>query len=180
MSSNINYTAIDVTYPVAGIDNNTQGFRDNFMAIKNGLSTASSEISELQNSISFIGRTDVYGNTTSIAHNATANLTIVGYKGYVLYSVETTSTVGGAWVRIYTDPSSRTADASRLISEQPTTTGLVAEVITTGNTKFPIVPGIIGFNNEDTPTSNIYVSVTNTNTSSGTFTVTLTILPIEQ
>jgi hypothetical protein len=48
MSSNINYEAIDVTYPIAGVDNSTQGFRDNFTAIRNGLATASNEIGALQ------------------------------------------------------------------------------------------------------------------------------------
>ena len=51
--SNINYTAIVTTYPVAGQDNDSQGFRDNFTAIANGLQTAKTEITTLQtNSIS--------------------------------------------------------------------------------------------------------------------------------
>ena len=54
MSSNINFTAIDVTFPVAGVNNNTQGFRDNFTAIKNGLSVASTEISSIQTSMSSV------------------------------------------------------------------------------------------------------------------------------
>jgi len=49
MSSSINYTAIDEDYPVPGQDNNSQGFRDNFSAIKNGLQFAKTEIEELQN-----------------------------------------------------------------------------------------------------------------------------------
>ena len=48
MTSAIPYTAIDETYPVAGVDNNSQGFRDNFSYIKTGLSTAASEITSLQ------------------------------------------------------------------------------------------------------------------------------------
>ena len=48
MTSAINYSPIDTTYPVAGKDNDSQGFRDNFTAIKNGLQTASTEISKLQ------------------------------------------------------------------------------------------------------------------------------------
>jgi hypothetical protein len=48
MTSQINYAIIDATYPVAGQDNNSQGFRDNFTAIKSGLSTARSEITVLQ------------------------------------------------------------------------------------------------------------------------------------
>lgn len=39
---------IDVTFPVAGRDNDTTGFRNNFSAIKNGLDLASSEISAMQ------------------------------------------------------------------------------------------------------------------------------------
>lgn len=48
MASNINATPIDETYPVAGQDNDTQGFRDNFNYIKSGLTTAASEITALQ------------------------------------------------------------------------------------------------------------------------------------
>ena len=46
--SNIVSETIDGTYPVAGIDNDTQGFRDNFTIIKTGLATAQSEISALE------------------------------------------------------------------------------------------------------------------------------------
>lgn len=46
--SNIIYASIDDTYPVAGQDNDTQGFRDNFNIIKTGLSVAKSEITSLE------------------------------------------------------------------------------------------------------------------------------------
>ena len=48
MASNINSTDIDAEYPVAGVDNDSQGFRDNFSTIKNSLATAKSEITALQ------------------------------------------------------------------------------------------------------------------------------------
>ena len=48
MASNINYTNIDENYPVAGQDNDSQGFRDNFQNIKTALNTASTEITSLQ------------------------------------------------------------------------------------------------------------------------------------
>ena len=48
MTSAISYSSIDETYPVAGQDNNSQGFRDNFNYIKAGLTTAASEITALQ------------------------------------------------------------------------------------------------------------------------------------
>lgn len=49
MTSAINYNNIDEFYPIAGQDNNSQGFRDNFANIKTALSTANSEVSDLQN-----------------------------------------------------------------------------------------------------------------------------------
>lgn len=48
MASNIISGTIDGAYPVAGVDNDTQGFRDNFTIIKTGLATAGSEITVLQ------------------------------------------------------------------------------------------------------------------------------------
>lgn len=48
MSSNINPNLIDVTYPIAGQDNNTQGFRDNFAGIKQNFEYAEQEINALQ------------------------------------------------------------------------------------------------------------------------------------
>lgn len=49
MSSNINPYNIDGTFPVAGQDNSSQGFRDNFTNIKNNFTYAESEITDLQN-----------------------------------------------------------------------------------------------------------------------------------
>jgi len=49
--STINTNGIDVNYPVPGINNSSQGFRDNFAAIKTNLNTAGSEITDLQNKV---------------------------------------------------------------------------------------------------------------------------------
>lgn len=49
MASNINPNNIDGTYPVAGVDNDSQGFRSNFTNIKNNFIYAKTEISDLQN-----------------------------------------------------------------------------------------------------------------------------------
>jgi len=49
MSSNINPNNIDGYFPIAGQDNDSQGFRDNFTNIKNNLNFAKNEISDLQN-----------------------------------------------------------------------------------------------------------------------------------
>lgn len=48
MASQIQFQTIDGTYPIAGVDNDTQGFRDNFTIIKNSLGTAQAEITALQ------------------------------------------------------------------------------------------------------------------------------------
>lgn len=50
MTSAINANSIDTTFPIAGQDNDSQGFRDNFSAIKTALTTAGSEITTLQGS----------------------------------------------------------------------------------------------------------------------------------
>lgn len=48
MASQINPNNIDTTYPVAGQDNDSQGFRDNFTNIAQNFSYASAEITDLQ------------------------------------------------------------------------------------------------------------------------------------
>ena len=48
MSSAINIDNINATFPQAGVDNSSQGFRDNYNAIKLAFTTATSEISDLQ------------------------------------------------------------------------------------------------------------------------------------
>ena len=56
MTSNINYLGINENFPVAGEDNDTQVFRDNFDTIKTSLNTAKTEITDLQTNAA---RTDV-------------------------------------------------------------------------------------------------------------------------
>ena len=48
MSSNINPYNVDGTFPIAGQDNSSQGFRDNFTNIRNNFTFAQNEISDLQ------------------------------------------------------------------------------------------------------------------------------------
>jgi hypothetical protein len=49
VTSNINYLNINENFPVAGQDNDTQTFRDNFDSIKTSLRVAGEEITDLQN-----------------------------------------------------------------------------------------------------------------------------------
>lgn len=49
--STINTNGLDVNYPIPGQNNSTQGFRNNFTNIKQNLTIASNEISDLQNKV---------------------------------------------------------------------------------------------------------------------------------
>jgi len=51
MASQINPYNIDGTFPIAGQDNPSQGFRDNFTNIKNNLLSAANEITDLQSKV---------------------------------------------------------------------------------------------------------------------------------
>jgi hypothetical protein len=51
MASNINPNNIDTTYPIAGQDNDSQGFRDNFTNIKTNFQYAEEEIDDLQSKV---------------------------------------------------------------------------------------------------------------------------------
>jgi hypothetical protein len=56
MTSAINYLGINENFPVAGQDNDTQVFRDNFDTIKTALRNASEEVTDLQDNVA---RTDI-------------------------------------------------------------------------------------------------------------------------
>lgn len=49
--SAINTNGLNVNYPVAGVNNNSQGFRDNFSIIKTNLDASANEITDLQNKV---------------------------------------------------------------------------------------------------------------------------------
>ena len=122
-------------------------------------------------------RTTVTTTTASLANNANANANITGYKSYVLLKIQTSA---AAWVRIYSDDASRTADASRTSNTDPAPgAGIIAEVITTSAQTILISPGSYGFNNESTPTTTIPVNITNLSGSAAAITVTLTVLQLE-
>jgi len=64
MASNIVPDTIDDTYPVAGQDNNSQGFRDNFNIIKTNFTSAKSEIEALQNNTAKTNADNVFFENT--------------------------------------------------------------------------------------------------------------------
>jgi hypothetical protein len=122
-------------------------------------------------------RSTAAGTTSSLANTASADLNITGFKGYALLKIQTSV---AAWVRLYTDAASRSSDSSRLETVDPTAgSGVIAEVITTGGQTILMSPGVIGFNNETSPTTTIPVRVTNKSGSTAAITVTLTLIKLE-
>ena len=116
-------------------------------------------------------------STGSIADEATANVNITGYKGYMLYKIQTSA---AAWVRLYVSDTARTADASRTQGQDPLPgSGVIAEVITTAAETVIIAPGVIGFNDESPVTDIIPAAVTNLSGGAADVTVTLTAVEME-
>ena len=122
-------------------------------------------------------RTTANGTTASIANNTAADLTIAAAKTYVLHEIEVDA---AAWVTLYTDTVSRTADANRTELEDPAAgAGIIAEVVTTGGVSQKLTPGTVGFNLDGTPSTNVYLKVVNKSGSTGTVQVTLKYLALE-
>jgi len=120
-----------------------------------------------------------FATATGVADTASEFLNIAGSRGYVLYKI---SSSVPAWIRIYVNTSKRNADVSRLITADPASdAGVIAEVITTSlNETVYLTPGVIGFNDEGTLDTDIYVTVTNLSGSTSDITVSLTHVAIEQ
>jgi hypothetical protein len=66
MASTIIASTIDENFPVAGVDNDSQGFRDNFNIVKTALSTAKNEISDLQDGVARIDENSNFGGNQII------------------------------------------------------------------------------------------------------------------
>lgn len=68
MASSISTTTLDENFPVAGRDNDSQGFRDNFFNIKQNFDFAKTEIEALQNGVARVDNDNNFdGNTINNA-----------------------------------------------------------------------------------------------------------------
>ena len=113
--------------------------------------------------------------TVNIANEAVSNTSFTTPKTYALIKV---STSHAAWVTLYSDTASRTSDASRQINVDPLPgSGVLSEVITTGNQVQLITPGVICFNSAGTGTT--YAKIVNKSGSTANITVTLTYVVLE-
>ena len=90
--SNINPQNIDGTYPIAGQDNNSQGFRDNFTNTVNNFTFAAAELTDLQTYALLAAPLGSVGQTTTEQNN-TINYTIISEPQFKKV-VETTKFVG--------------------------------------------------------------------------------------
>lgn len=78
--SAINTNNINQNYPVAGINNSTQGFRDNFTSIKTNLNTAGTEISDLQNKALLKAALDGQTLNNDMANTLISNATTRSFR----------------------------------------------------------------------------------------------------
>lgn len=151
------------------------GFNDEFTVTSTAylkvvnLDSASQQISgsitylEIEGSSTNNSRTSANSGTGTIeasGANSSKDVTVSAAKSYLIQKIQTSAP---AWVTVYTDTTSRNADASRLETVNPSPgSGVLAEVITTSSKLTQtITPGVMGFNDDATPSGNIYLKVVN-------------------
>lgn len=128
---------------------------------------------------SLASRTTKSATTASLNAAASGDLSITAFKAYNLLKIAIDHP---AWVRLYVDSASRTSDASRVEGTDPLPgSGVIAEVLTStaGASTFLMSPGVIGWNNDGTPSTTVYARVTNKDSSARAITVTLTLIQAE-
>ena len=123
-------------------------------------------------------RTTLTASVPSTQGLSVAEVDLVGFKSYALLGVNCD---GPAWVRIYSDPSSRVKDRERNIMNDPYPgSGVVAEAtFTSSPLPAKITPFTYGGNTENPVTDKIYLAVQNLSKTARSFTVSLTVLQLE-
>ena len=122
-------------------------------------------------------RTTAQGSTGSINDNAFSNVTMQAAKSYALLKIQTSH---AAWVTLYTNVAARSADSSRNITTDPLPgAGVLAEIVTSDGAVQSITPGTIGWNDDSTPSNNLYAKVVNRSGSTANITVTVHYVKIE-
>ena len=146
MASNINPNNIDGSYPVAGQDNNSQGFRDNFTNIQTNFRSAASEITGLQNSAVF--KTALTGTTldNNMLHNTiyAVNLNDVSTTAVAAVGVSNTFTLNYASGQYQTI--TPTASSILAFTNWPASGffGILRVAIVVNNTAFTVtLPGAV-------------------------------------
>lgn len=78
--SQINTNGINVNYPLPGVNNSSQGFRDNFAAIRTNLNTAGNEITDLQNKVVVKAALDNFAVNNDMANTLISNAATRGFR----------------------------------------------------------------------------------------------------
>ena len=126
------------------------------------------------NSAGLQSRTTVSA-TNSIAAGGIANISMTTPKTYALLSIETSH---AAWVTLYSDTGSRTADSSRNETTDPVAgSGVLAEVITSGSTTQLITPASVCYNSAAANTT--YLKIVNKSAGTANVQVILTYVALE-
>lgn len=111
MASNINANNIDGAYPVAGQDNDSQGFRDNFTNTKTNFQFAADEISDLQAKVILKAPLAGGGNLETI--NNMAGSPLINFEERdVAYSLVNLGNVSGVQNIVYSLGSYQTLNAT--------------------------------------------------------------------
>ena len=120
-------------------------------------------------------RKDASHTSVSLSNNGIDNFTFSTPKTYALLKIETSH---AAWVTLYADANSRTNDAGRSETTDPTPgSGVLAEVVTASSIAQLITPGTICFNSTGSATT--YAKVVNKSGTTVNLQVTLTFVPLE-
>ena len=123
------------------------------------------------------GRTTAQASTGNINDGAVSNILLTATKTYALLKIQTSH---AAWVTLYTNIPSRSADSGRNETTDPLPgTGVIAEIITSDGAVQDITPGTIGWNDDTTPSNNLYAKVVNKSGSTANITVTVHFVQIE-
>jgi len=138
MTSSINPNNIDGTYPIAGQDNDSQGFRDNFTNIKNNLTFAATELSDLQTNavliapLTSVGQTSVtnnMGQTPIVAAQLSQTTQTVYNLGTVNAGSNTIDWTNGAYQVLSTPGTGSGTITLTFNSTWPTVTGATLQAV---------------------------------------------------
>ena len=176
MTSNINPNNIDGAYPVAGQDNNSQGFRDNFTNTSTNFQFAADEITDLQNNAvlksALVGTTlnnNMQGSVLSNAQLQNMSQTVVPLGtvsgtttiNYALGSVQTLTTNGAVSLAFTNFPVAGTAGT---VTVQVTVANVIHTLI------FPAAVSVNARGIQGLNTANNTISFSSTGVYSFTFT----------
>ena len=125
-------------------------------------------------------RSVVSATTAQLADNAAADISITAHKSYSLLSIKPSV---AAWVTLYVDAASRTADVNRVQGADPAPdAGVIAEVITTAAaTEVKMSPGVLGWHQDggNDAVNTVFCKVVNKSGSPATIDVELKVVQLE-